>query len=277
MISLVVVFGIGFVVGIQYSNSLPELTPQTSSANENGTVTNEKENESYWDKIGKPEVLPVWLAMLITGAVGYIALRTLGDIKKQTRIGLRSSKAATIAANASLKSVDIAAVSGRAWVADAIRDMECLPEVNGKIRTYITLKNWGKVPALVVDLKIRFHTFGIEGLSPNPVVLLPANPTYDAKQVILELGSHGVILAPDQEVTVAQDFEEDSGKLTVGNALLINSNLKRLVCYGLVTYEDGFGQTRFTQFCHMWDKGYDPEGVIPNFRRLGPDYYNQAT
>jgi hypothetical protein len=77
------ILGIGFVVGIQYSHTLPELTPQASSTDAEHPIASNKEDQSYWYKIGKPDILPVWLAMLITGVVGVIALRTLGTIRTQ--------------------------------------------------------------------------------------------------------------------------------------------------------------------------------------------------
>jgi hypothetical protein len=94
------VFGLGFVVGIQYSHALPELTPQASSADAEHPIATNKEEQSYWYKIGKPDILPVWLTMFVGAIVGFIALRTLGDIKKQTRIGMRTSLAAKRSAKA---------------------------------------------------------------------------------------------------------------------------------------------------------------------------------
>jgi hypothetical protein len=84
VLALLIAFGLGFVVGIQYSHTLPELTPQASSTDAEHPIAGSNEDESYWYKIGKPDVLPVWLAMLFTGVVGGIALRTLGTIRAQT-------------------------------------------------------------------------------------------------------------------------------------------------------------------------------------------------
>jgi hypothetical protein len=195
--------------------------------------------------------------------------KTLNAIRQQATLMEEQSDILKSSVAVAKESADSAEKSAEAAI-------NLLPDANGKMRAYITLKNWGRVPSLITDMKMRFHTFGIEGAS-QPIVPLPDMPTYDPEQVILDLGSHGVILAPDQSLTIVQDFDEDAGIMTKENALLVYAKKKRLVCYGLVTYGDGFGQSRFTQFCHMWDRGYDPAGVIPSFRRLGPDYYNQAT
>jgi hypothetical protein len=210
---------------------------------------------------------------------GNLMEQQTGILEKSVTVSQKSADAAEKSAEVALKSVEIDVNSERAWVIDEIRQPGMLPTNSDHVlKAYITFKNWGRVPALVTDLKIRFHTFGKdENGMPDGEFLLPEVPTYDTEQIFLELGDNGIILAPEQSIIIPCDFEENGGKLPRWLWLLLEAKSVRLVCYGMITYRDGFNVERFTQFCHMWDRGYDPFGVIPSFRRLGPNYYNKAT
>ncbi len=176
------------------------------------------------------------------------------------------------------RSIDVSINAQRAWVIDEIRQMETLPNPNEAFAVYLTFKNFGGIPAQIMRLKIRFHTFRLEETDPLVGVdTLPEFPAYDDEQIFFEIGDRGVILAPNQSLTVAQRFQEYGGRWTDFLDLFVVSKQMRLCCYGLISYTDGFETLRTNQFCYIWDPGFDPKGVIPNFRRFGPSHYNHAT
>ncbi len=250
---------------------------QTSSA-EGTYESNEKPAKRRRDD-------PNWWVAWLTGVLVTVACVQAGFFVWQLRMMRKSladskiaAEAARDAATAAKQSADIASHSERAWVVDEIRQMGNLP-ANGEVfAVYMSFKNFGRTPALIVDLKIRLHTFQLEDTDPLiGAEVLPEFPAYDHEQNFFEVGDQGIILVPTQSFTVAQSFEEEGGKWTQFLQLVVPTKQRRLCCYGLISYEDGFGNLRTNQFCYIWDLGFDPKGVIPNFRRFGPSHYNHAT
>jgi hypothetical protein len=245
--------------------------PQVCRPDAEQRPDNKKPDESYWHKAVKPDILPVWFGGLAALLASIAGLLTLGNLKEQARVGL-------LAANAAKDSAEIAIKSERAWVVDEIRQMENLPILNEVFAVYLTFKNFGGIPAQIMGLKVRFRTFRFKETDPlvggEP---LPEFPAYDDGQIFFEIGDRGIVLAPNQSLTIAQPFEEEGGKWTNFLALVVPPGQRRLCCYGLISYMDGFGTLRTNQFCYIWDPGFDPKGVIPNFRRFGPSNYNHAT
>ncbi|MEO6804541.1 MAG: hypothetical protein ABI209_00195 [Edaphobacter sp.] len=140
-IPALILLGISFLVGIQYSQLLPEAAQETSGSPKQSTISSKKYEEPYLYKVVKPDVFPVWLTMLVTAGVGVIALKTLGDIKKQTRIGTRSARAALLSAKAVIN-------SERAWLVIGFEqtnntDTGALPIFK------FTCLNQGKTPAVI--------------------------------------------------------------------------------------------------------------------------------
>jgi hypothetical protein len=260
-----------------------QVKPWPQSDVEAADIQKKKDDDSSAKRWG---IVMGIFSLAIAGGQTYIFKRQLAVFSDQKKMMekqadlMRFGLSATHDSIAEAKrSTDAAMNAERAWVIDEIRQPIGLPTNTNEIfRAYITFKNWGRVPALLTNLKMRFHTFGLdEKGNPSPDVRLPDIPTYDTEQLFLELGDNGVILAPGQSITIPYPFEENDGRLTRSLWLLLEGKIVRLVCYGIVVYRDGYNVERFTQFCHMWDEGYDPAGIIPNFRRLGPNYYNKAT
>jgi len=114
--ALLTLFGLGFALGAIYDHhSEPPITkqisvspkepaPLTGNSQQEIAIQNKHADESYGHKVVKPDVLPVWLGTLFSLGVWVIALSTLGDIKKQTRIGLRTSLVAKRSARAYIAS-----------------------------------------------------------------------------------------------------------------------------------------------------------------------------
>lgn len=138
ILAVLIACGACFALGVYYSQKFskapPKPAPPTGDLKQERTVANGEENEPYWYKIGKPEVLPVWLTVIVTFCVGLIALDTLGDIKKQTRIGLRSSLVAR-------KSVEAYIATERPFV---------IIETRGEQGFEFWAVNYGKSPAQIV-------------------------------------------------------------------------------------------------------------------------------
>jgi hypothetical protein len=137
---LVVLGALG--IGVHFSRlasahapaDLKEDAPHASYANQEGAPQNKPDNEGYWHKVVKPDILPVWLTMLVTAGVGLIALGTLADIKKQTRIGLRTSLATK-------KSVEAYIATERPFV---------IIETRGEQGFEFWAVNYGKSPAQII-------------------------------------------------------------------------------------------------------------------------------
>jgi hypothetical protein len=224
-----------------------------------------------------------WVAIFTLLLVAVAAIQAglffwqLGMLKESLTDSKNAADAAKVASEAAKASADIATTSERAWVVDEIRQIDNLPNPDVFFAVYLTFKNFGRVPALVMGLKIRFHTFRLAETDPlvggEP---MPEFPVYDDEQIFLEIGDRGVMLAPGQSLTIAQLFEEEGGKWTKFLEIIVPTKQRHLCCYGVLSYMDGFGSLRMNQFCYIWDKGFDPAGVIPNFRRFGPVNYNHA-
>jgi hypothetical protein len=100
-----------------------------------------EQNKPYWYQVGKPDVFPAWLTLIVTVVVSGVAIATLGDIKKQTRIGLRASKASRIAAEAARTSADAYVLSERPFV---------MIETRGNQGFDFWAVNYGKSPARII-------------------------------------------------------------------------------------------------------------------------------
>jgi hypothetical protein len=255
---------------IQAGTDQPHAKPDAEKAKD-GPPTNWRSDPNGW-----VAAFTLLLAFIAAIQAGFFYWQ-LGIMKKSLADSKTAADAAKLAAEAAMKSADIATNSERAWVVDEIRQMEKLPNPNEVFAAYLTFKNFGRIPAQIMGLKIKFLTFRFEETDPlvggNP---LPELPIYDDEQYFLEIGDRGVILAPNQSLTVAQIFEEEGGRWTDFLQLVVPVKHRRLCCYGLISYFDGFNILRTNQFCYIWDPGFDPKGVIPNFRRFGPSNYNHA-
>jgi hypothetical protein len=95
------------------------------------------------------------------------------------------------------------------------------------------------------------------GLFGLAAVVAPTHGNDDADFVIGELFPGKIVVAPGSASTqrIGSVFtywhEEMPAEQRVGNALLVR---------GIVTYDDGFGNRRFTRFCHL----YNTKAVIGN-------------
>lgn len=265
------------------SESFPfivQVKTQPTSGIETAAIQKQKDNDAATKWWG---IIMGLVGLVIAGGQTYIFRRQLEVFSNQKALmqtqamimdsALEATKDSVIEAK---RGTDVAINAERAWVIDEIRPMVEFPKEDEILRVYLTFKNWGQIPATISDLKVRFRTCRIpETDSLVGGELLSVEPTYDNTQFFLELGEKGCILAPNQSLTVPYTFEEEGGRLPSFLRILM-PRLRRLVCYGKISYSDGYGTYRINQFCYIWDPGYDPQGVIPNFRRIGPLNYNHA-
>jgi hypothetical protein len=216
------------------------------------------QSKVYWQKVRSPEVLPNWILCGGTLIGIVVAIGTLKTIASQTDA---TSKAAIAAKDA----VAVSMNAERAWILDNAAPIPLLPAPGIEVKTSISLTNHGRVPALVTDLKIRFHL-----VDPHADPYISQHPEYDSEPFqFLELGTSGLVLAPQQSIDFSQIIEGIHLTATQRQLLYNDPSHLALFLYGLVTYNDGFEKGRITQFCYTW-KGSE-------FRRIGPPGYVNAT
>jgi hypothetical protein len=231
--------------------------PQTEDKPNSGTP-----KETYWQKAFKPDVLPVWIgavAALLASVGGLIALRS---IRKQTKVALLTAEAARDA-------VEVSMNAERAWILDEIVNTPIVVKQGYPIAAHVLLKNHGRITARVTSLKMRFHLVDLdnedatEALTSNP-------PNYgnDPFQ-FLELGTTGLVLAPQQSVVFSLMLEGETVTKEQEKKFFSNPPQLTLFLYGIVSYDDGFKKDCLTQFC------YTLKGLKSD--RIGPGGWNNAT
>jgi hypothetical protein len=161
----------------QFIEQIPVATeksaPHTSDPQQQHAPQGESTPDAgYWCKVVKPDILPVWFASIVALGVGLIALSTLGDIKKQTRIGLRAARAARDGAKATQRSVESSELqielAERPWI--SVKVSVCGPLTVRTEGVYvpvlIELNNSGHTPAIGVGIDPQVHVLNVG--KPHP-------------------------------------------------------------------------------------------------------------
>jgi hypothetical protein len=228
-----------------------------------------KEEEGYWSKVLKPDILPVWIGGVAAFLASIAGLSTLYFLKDQSKIGL-------LAAQAAKKSADIAANAERAWVTTEVRFSSKLPDISkegGPVRSMmiVTMKNAGRSPAEITRIQALSFIYPAEYVFPeNPIY----GETDDMFQVhaapgeIIPAGEERMFLSPLRHSKLLSDEEIAE----------IMSGTKILYCYGKIEYKDLSGENRITQFGFTFYVRTTPEDSRPEtMYRLKSRAYNYTT
>jgi hypothetical protein len=238
-LALLAALGVGFALGVVFTRcSIPPITKQVSvttekpallpgNAQEDVAVKNESSKEGYWCKVFKPDVLPVWLGSLFSLGVGIIALTTLGDIKKQTGIGLEAANAAKLSADTAFTVQLPTLFLSRCDVQQiAFKD-----EIEWLLNPIVTtaLHNYGQTPAFIVSWSIGIAYKNV------PVGLAAETPL----NKVIKPDTDGWLptVTPENFVITSEVTEEiatGKGWYTVN---------------GIVIYDDLFGNRKTFEFC----------------------------
>jgi hypothetical protein len=204
----------------------------------------------------------------------FAALATLAIVCRQTIETKRAVQVGRDSADAARRSADALVNIERAWIFEEIRFPNELPLLrHGEaIVTMVVfeLRNRGRTPARIRDIRLRFHTV----TSADP---LPDMPRY-TETALRELGVYGRMMATDDEPMRVRKLLEGRPAFTFEEMDDIRTGKTKLYAYGRVDYES-LGMRRFTQFCYQW---YVPTGLAISddsrgFRKDGPLDYNRNT
>ena len=194
---------------------------------EDVAVKNESRKEGYWCKVFKPDVLPVWLGSLFSLGVGLVALNTLGDIKKQTGIGLTSAKATKLAADTAFAVQLPTLFLSRCEVAQIHPKDEFEWMLDPTVSTAI--HNYGKTPAFIVSWSVGIAyknvPIGLAAEIPLNTVIKPETDGWLPN------------VTPENFVITAEIAEE----ITTGKGWYTVN--------GIVIYDDLFGNRKTFEFC----------------------------
>lgn len=187
-----------------------------------------------------------------------------GHTEQQTGLLSDSIAVARRAADSAKESADVSKTAERAWLLDVLQDVEEIPPAFVQFAATITFINRGRTVAKVTDLSIRCMVIAIVDDGSD---ILPETPDYE-DQIYFELGTGGLILAPEQAVTFTKPLETFVFDVTERELLYrtVPAIPMRLVVYGRVVYNDGFTDGRTTNsaiFGHSRKLGfYQETGVL---------------
>jgi hypothetical protein len=275
---LLIAFGLGLAVGSQYSllpdkyfsTSPKELTPHTSNPNEASAIQSQKPDESYREKVFRPDIFPLWVAAFATLLAGVVALATLSDIQSQTRIGLRTARAAK-------RSADIATNSERAWVITSglafAPDWPDLTDPNAprKSKMIVEIRNSGRSPA---EMK---STCVVAVVYPTSFKF-PDAPIYGDSEEIFEITAMpGEIIPAGEKRTMVCRIRHVE-LLTNEQVAEILKGTQTVYCYGKVVYNDVSGEERTTHFGYYYQVKRSKLDDMPEaMYRLNNRAYNYTT
>ncbi len=141
-----------------------------------------------------------------------------------------------------------------------------------------TIKNTGRTPARIIDIRLRFHCV-------SNINQLPPYPDYgDGKCMNLaSIPTDGTMIAQNDEWSIAVFFEGPNGEPSAPTQEQMDSIRKResfLVSCGSVTYKDVFDRKHETRFCYIYrtEMPKHPHTAITGwFSTGGPENYNTTT
>jgi len=179
---------------------------------------------------------PSWAIVYVTIAYVVIAFFQLRSIGHQADI-------AEVSAAAAKKSADIAerslSVSERPWISAQDWQLQKPEDPDGILVLQFNLRNFGKSPAWITNLLVKFTT--IEAGSD-----FPPEPNYTSAFATLQLGVRGRIVPPGEFIKRDCLFEE----LVLTDLMQTRwkQGLMYFFVYGLVDYEDMHGEGHRTAF-----------------------------
>jgi hypothetical protein len=158
--------------------------------------------------------------------------------------------------------------------------LEAMSEVTPRI--VVTFKVFGKTPARITGVHLRFH------IVPTKIGLVPPEPDLPERPVFTDRSGgflpkdSGFMKAPGQEIPMPIYLED--GTLTRKMCVNIQERTMFLCSYGRVRYRS-FGKTYETRFCYIYRVMWQPlidaatgENLHPSrFMVGGPEAYNRCT
>ena len=168
----------------------------------------------------------------------------------------------------------------RAWI--VIEKVTGPPGVNevdpvhvSRMTWFHTLKNHGKTPGIIRDVRIRF-------CAVHDVNKMPTEPDYGNGQwtICTDFTKDGAVIVPGAEFKVSNMFEpcQENGNIAAGTLDRVRQGKITLVCFGHVIYEDAFNKPHETRFCFVGEtnkQSWDNRIVI-HFNAGGPPEYNKC-
>ena len=257
-----------FISAALYPKQLPaQVSPSAPAAQEEtASKKNQNEdsvkNETYWNKVISPEVLPVWLSAVGTLLAVIAAGFTLRVIYDQARYGRIAAEAALLNAQALIN-------AERPWLMIQI-DKEDKPSRDDD-RAYavfhLKVFNYGKSPAHVSCVRTREDYF----LDPekDPIVPPDYGKAVGAQNFIgPNIDSNGFWTVDPND-----DFSVMNRGISAGNAGVPPEDMK-LVVWGLIEYGDGVSaKTYETAFCYRYRRTPTEIKLVMS----GPKEYNRYT
>lgn len=223
---------------------------QISSPN---TAEQQAPEKSIWGDV------PTWGLVIVGGIAAWIAVKTLEDIKTQTRNAKIAARAAKNSADAALKNAEAVINAERAWImvnlqwrgGTAMRLPTGAAVVAGK-QVFTTdallecvITNAGKTLAWIVDKRIALAI-----LDPKD---FPTEPDLTHVSVV------DPILEP-----IAPNGEPIRWQVTPGAEGKHGEMGKMTIVYGAVLYRDIFNKPRSTRFGYLVSPSYELERIPGN-------------
>jgi hypothetical protein len=134
----------------------------------------------------------------------------------------------------------------------------------------------GRTPARITEIYSRCCIV-------NRIEDLPSRPEYRTGDRVgyQHIPQDGLIVPPDEEVSVVVEFEGLDGRKspTVEQITNVRQRAAILVLYGVVRYRDAFNRKHETRFCYVFDPALRNPGSpsVGRFVIGGPSAYNKTT
>lgn len=205
--------------------------------------------KSFWGD------LPTWLLFVVGGVTAWIAIRTLRDIRQQTRNTADAAVAAKNSAEAALLNAKAVINSERAWVFCHWRK-----NINSS-GCSLFMQNHGRTPAEIIDVVQRDRIADLVPWDDNASDMLPYTPDYGQETILI----HSRVL-PQAETWTPPEWEVPTHKMPP-------QGRKSFFFYGKVRYRDVLPNSEIheTCFCYFWSP------TICRFIIGGPPAYTKYT
>jgi hypothetical protein len=191
-----------------------------------------------------------WALVLITGIAVWAALRTLDDLKTQTRLSKIAADAAKKSADAAFVNAQAVINAERAWIigvpAEETEGVHLFGHPAHVPKCEIGIKNSGRTPGKIVTICLRFEKM------TNVVVLAPE--PYFGVDSIMGLGGQ-IVVSGDTPLWITLAIE--GGKpLSAQERIFVRDKMLHLVCWGEINYEDVLTkEPHMTRFCCLYTYG----------------------
>jgi hypothetical protein len=217
-----------------------------------------------WRELYTPANIPNWVLAALAGWAGFMALRTLGAIKDQTKV-------AKDAADAALLSAQVVINAERGRIVLKI-EKHGLPGEPGKAAFAVVALNKGRTP-------VKVTTFGIptEIATAHPKKL-PIPPVYPEGPET-DYGSYLAVDSPGHEVFRFKPASHENMARRLASQQKEGGDFKdqRILAYGEIRYCDGISpEERYCRYCLSFDNSQFSNigGIVI---ADGPPEYNDGT